>query len=226
MNFLSKDYVDSATQINPKHTFYKESVLGNNWYYFDDFLSNPEQFREMLEYFPAFVNSEFNFDLAPGSRQHIPRGWLDQINHFISDFFRQEVIFSWATNIYSGSMPARFKNNLPHVDYTDTVANLWLNQNCMGGTGFYAYKKTFTNIKMTPAAIREEIESVVRNSSEVETEWESIVENDKWCLYYMSQMKYNRLVIYDGDLYHSAYIEKDWYLHEPRYSLVGVKTNG
>lgn len=223
MNFLSKKYVDHATQINPKHTFYQESVLGCDWFYFDDFLSHPEDFREFLEYFPAFINSEFNFDLAPGSRQHITSGWLYNINNFLQDFYKRDIHFTWATNIYSGSMPARFKNNLPHVDYTDTVANLWLNQDCHGGTGFYAYKKLYTNIKRTPAAIQAEIENVIRNSDDTETEWESIVENDKWCLYYLSEMKYNRLVLYNGNLYHSAFIERDWYINEPRYSLVGVE---
>ena len=223
MNFLSKAFVDHATQINPKHTFYKESVLGADWYYFDDFLSHPEDCREFLEYFPAFINSEFNFDLAPGSRQHITRGWLYNINNFLNDFFREETFFTWGTNIYSGSLPARFRNNLPHVDYTDAVANLWLNQNCQGGTGFYAYKKLYTNWKRTPAAIQTEIESVVKNSSDKETEWETIIEDNKWCMYYLSEMKYNRLVIYDGNLFHSAFLERNWYVHEPRYSLIGVK---
>jgi hypothetical protein len=224
MNFLSKEYVDHVTQINPKHTFYKESVFGSEFYYFDDILSHPEEFREFLEYFPAFVNSEFNYDLAPGSRQHIPRSWLYNLNNLLQDFYQKQIDFAWATNIYSGNMPSRYKNNLPHVDYTDIVANLWLNTECHGGTGFYAYDKTYTHWKKMPAAIHEEIEGVVRNSSGEEKEWKTIIEDDQWCLYYLAEMKYNRLTLYDGNLFHSAYLEKDWYIHEPRYSLIGVKT--
>ena len=43
--------------------------------------------------------------------------------------------------------------------------------------------------------------------------------NDKWELLDVTEMKYNRMVMYQGIYFHTQHVKKDWFTKFPRLSL-------
>ncbi len=221
MRIYSKAETEKATEINHAHELTIQEVLGHRFITIDNFLKDPSEFTALLDTFPAYSNDDYRIKGCPGWKQEIPRVFMSNITEYLSSMFdvgQNTLDISWSTNIYSGRMRSRENNYIPHVDHCPLVFNLWLNEKCQGGTDFWA---------MGGALTRDESDTELREyyqylrSMSVLEDWKVFDGDENFQKVFTAEMKYNRMVIYDGNMWHSPHIESDWYIDSFRYSLIG-----
>lgn len=225
MRFIDSAYVKHVAQINPNYEITEEVIDGVYFMHIDNVLLYPEEFTHYLkESFPVGSSYDWDIDQAPGHRQWIPSIWVKPLQDFYHSFAK-DAFFNWGTNIYRGNMPVRRQNYLPHTDEARYAFNLWLNKEALGGTAFY--KCTRFNPEGDPSARSAygggyEFWKEFYTRETREEPWRCFKGDSDWHLYHIAEMKYNRVSVYDGWLWHAAYIEPEWYTEEDRYSLVAV----
>lgn len=151
-------------------------------------------------------------------------------------YFNQIEKFSYYTNYISSESVSFRKNNLPHVDQSKFTFNFHLSKDVTSGLNFYKLKvkeKRFSNIKSImkesseeknkiSTLLNENLALTEKNLKDTKVEqFKSITENDLFVAYEQCDFKFNRLVLYEGDYWHSishdSNVEKN-----PRYSLVST----
>ena len=183
---------------------------------FDDFLTEPDEYKDLLDRLPAF-NSDFFYKTAsPGWRQIIPYEFYFHIEALMSNFTQYETWVEQAfTNIYLSKMSCKSKCWLPHYDDKEYAFNLWLCDG-VGGTAFYNWKNIFNNINQIP----DNLKSKILSHSTGEYQYEEFYGDDNWVQYHLEPIKYNRAIFYSGYNFHAAQIPYNSFIHEPRYSLI------
>jgi hypothetical protein len=221
MKIYSRSEIDRITSINHSNEFTLQECVGERFITIDNFLENPKEFADFLRTFPAYSNDDYRIGGLPGWKQEIPRVFMTNLTEHLSSLFdvgSNKLDISWSTNIYSGRMPSRDSNYLPHVDHCPLVFNLWLNEDCRGGTRFYSLGSALAK-KDSEDYLKDYYASV--KLYPVLEDWKAFDGDENYHLYYTAEMKYNRIVIYNGNLWHSPYIEPNWYIDSFRYSLIG-----
>lgn len=183
----------------------------------DNFYKNPDMVRELILKAPAStwkkfvrnypdIRQNFNIDMSPLqqavsniSEKLFKVTLLDDIP-FISNIFYQK-----------GLPPGGF--SAPHADINYLAALIYLNtpEECFGGTAFYRNRKTGLAYSRYTSA-----DSPVLNKNEFLTE-----SNEDWEFIDLIEMRYNRFVLYRGNIFHNAYIKKEWFINFPRIVQVG-----
>jgi hypothetical protein len=152
-----------------------------NAFYLMDSLG-PVYDRILRETFPEILLPEF-----------AKSGRSDQI---VGSFMRATFMANVMT---SENLPPR----VPHIDCADSRAfasSVYLNTNdeCKGGTGFYSFGgKIFSNKNYNTIDLDEKI---LPNKFVIEDEGD-------WKKLYVAEMKYNRMVLYQQNIFHNAYID-------------------
>lgn len=184
----------------------------------DNFYKNPDQVRDLALRIPPSINERIRTRL-PGPRINafylmdhmgpvfdkiIRDSWPEYsnaipVNHFF-DVFRD------ATFVVNVMGEEFLEPRPPHIDYPDPrcfAAMVYLNtpEECQGGTGFYTFDGADTGVEYG------------LNKTDNGEPTNVYVNGDMgdWKMHHMAEMKYNRMVIYQADLYHSAYITKEMY---------------
>lgn len=184
----------------------------------DNFYKNPEQVRDLaLRIPPSFnerirtrlpaprVNAFYLMDHMGHIFDKIIRDvwpeYSDQIpvNHFF-DVFRDAT---FVVNVMNDKF---LEPRPPHIDYPDPrcfAAMIYLNtpEECQGGTGFYTFNGEDCGTEYG--------KSVSDNGTP--TDEYIIGDMGDWKLQYMSEMKWNRMVLYQANIYHSAHVAKGMY---------------
>lgn len=148
-------------------------------------------------------------------------------------YYNQINNFGYYTN-YIGPEAVSFRqNHIPHIDQCKFTFNFHLSKNVNSGLNFYKLKtknKTHSRLKSIlddSIEVRKEISSKLNDASNLNfnenniKKYKSIIEDDLFVCYEECDFKFNRLVLYEGDYWHSikydANVEKN-----PRYSLVST----
>jgi hypothetical protein len=178
----------------------------------DNFYKNPDLVRELALAIPPTYKKEIMHG-APGGRVDAvyDMSHLHSIyNNIITTDFLEgssegtklgtELYFnqaSFCVNVITASdlFPAN-----PHVDLREPnryASSVYLNtpEECRGGTAFYTYKGSQAG--PLPG-------SVPRTTFITDSvgDWEMI---------YLAEMKYNRMIVYQQNILHSAYIKPGWF---------------
>ncbi len=114
----------------------------------------------------------------------------------------------------------------PHFDGVDVAGVVYLNRpaQCRGGTAFYRHR--LSGLESVPQRGGRRIADLMQqhglSSPEELLQWIMspprqdgagfiTQSNDDWELLYLVDMKFNRLVLYRGQMFHSGYIEDGWF---------------
>ena len=113
----------------------------------------------------------------------------------------------------------------PHVDdinNLNTAMIVYLNKpnECEGGTAFYRHKRTGLEICKTQEQVASTFDDFPKLTR---TEYDDFIteSNDEWELIDMVKMKYNRMIVYPPNVFHSAYLTKDNFLEYDRITQLG-----
>ena len=205
----------------------------------DNFLKNPEELREI-----AFKQL---FEKTPHNKSGNP-GWVSVLNlklnqisktaeyltkNYYEVFSIEKFLQTFQFNLFEGGMPCKYSSIIPHVDPSFFAFQLYLNlpDECMGGTNFY---------KHISSRLDHNVEYFDNDFKRTEQYWEYTdykkeieqnnyntildyrqIDSSIWELIYEVEMKYNRFVLYPSYIFHSAYIEKEWFQEIKRIGLVG-----
>lgn len=147
--------------------------------------------------------------------------------------------FPFCVSRYCGGVVFEPRQRLPHVDPTLT-ALIYLNRpdECAGGTALYRHRSS--GLERIPLMPDNEILKLAhhmgyRAADILELGYPAVIErmlfnprfapegnrtlnegNPTWELLTLVEMRFNRLVIYDGRIPHGMWVEPDWYLETPR----------
>lgn len=203
----------------------------------DNFLKNPEVLQK--------IASQQLFEKTPSNKNGSP-GWISITNlkfeqiittvKYLSDnyfdvFHNNKTSLQF--NLFEGGMPCKYTSILPHVDQSLCAFQIYLNnpEDCYGGTNFYRHKESGldvnveyldSNFKETESYLKFKDYFNEENNNNYNTILDSRQINDSvWEVMQRVEMKYNRLVVYPSYIFHSAYIEKEWYQDTKRIGLVG-----
>lgn len=203
----------------------------------DDFLKNPDNLLSILESVPIRKKRKDEVRY-PGLMGKIPFAF-DQICRTFS-YVASEICeiktnsIDLQVNLLKGGEPCPSYSLVPHTDNPNLLAfNLYLNQeeDCRGGTSFYQHLPSESNFSL--AGISNDFEQTIsfekqnqtyKNEYDNNTETildSTLVDTEIWKEELMIDMKFNRMVIYPSYYFHSAYIEKDWFVDSPRVTLSG-----
>lgn len=171
----------------------------------DDFLPDPMAFREEA------VHQKF-YDIRGPDGETYKNIVVRQTNEFdeqISKRLRCPVKagYSLLRVNFDGEMP----NNAVHSDngYDQYAAVLYLNlpEQCRGGTAFWRHRK----YGWTHWPTEEQIRRTCRKSSVVMKELsESYNDPDAWEMTHVAEMKFNRMIIYPTEVFHSRWPWAAW----------------
>jgi hypothetical protein len=170
----------------------------------DDFLRNPEVVREK-----ALSLTYSRTGHYPG-RGSVERLTIDGLEQVISSIVRQPLKANWPANHAHSTCRltlAEHSDDAPiHVDPNHLSGILYLNrpEDCLGGTEFYRHRRTGTDrMPMNPEGLNE-----LGYSSYAELE-QDILKKDgwdrsKWEQTMMVPMRFNRLVMFQPQYWHTA----------------------
>lgn len=203
----------------------------------DNFLKNPE-YLQKIAYQQTFEKNPINKNGSPG--------WISTTNlrfnqilttciylcdNYLNVFCNGNIKYQF--NLFEGGMSCKYTSILPHVDSSAFAFQIYLNNpdDCYGGTRFYKhiesgldhnveyldsdFKKTENYWKF-----KNHYQEVTQNNYNTILDSRQI-DSSIWDLIHEIEMKYNRFIMYPSYVFHSAYIEKDWYQNEKRIGLVG-----
>jgi hypothetical protein len=176
----------------------------------DNFYKNPNMVRELALAIPPTRNSRI-LGYMPGSRidafynlEHFAAVFDELIrNVFLPEEQRNlrnsnlDLIFKSATFCVNVLQSTGLPAVVPHVDNRDDfrfAATIYLNtpEECAGGTSFYTYNGSQVGPTSIDAGKQDEY---VTDSV---GPWEKI---------FLAEMKFNRLVLYEQNILHTAYIK-------------------
>ena len=190
--------------------------------YIDNFYKNPDKVRNLALRCPPTNNPRVCGGL-PGSRvdmnmnlDHIHEVWRQIADNVYGLTMKESVTFDEACKAVPFSVnvtQSTKRSTIPHVDYpvenqTRGWAGLiYLNKpkECKGGTGFYTYNGQQVNPYQDGIWRKEIVTDSV----------------GPWELIHLSEMKYNRMVMYPDNILHGSYDKPGWFEGDT-YRLVQV----
>lgn len=205
----------------------------------DNFLKSPKKLRTIAK--------TQVFEKIPNNKYGNP-GWVSITNlkfnqitktaqYLAKNYYNTENVekfgVSYQFNLFQGGMQCNYTSVLPHVDNSFFAFQIYLNlpEECQGGTSFYKHIQTDLdhNVEYFDADFKktekywkfmEYFKDTTQNDFQTILETRQIDPNT-WERIYGVEMKYNRFIMYPSYVFHSAYIEKEWYQEPKRIGLVG-----
>lgn len=181
-----------------------------------NFLKNPKEYINLLQQFPGTRDHTY----SPGFRQDIPPWAAKFITLHIQKYIGQWVPARVSCNIYNGNMMMKKHSNLPHSDPFHGVWNLWLSEECLGGTAFWKHNNKL-HVSELSEKEHKKLFGKPLSTSGYET-WKNFKGDQDWQMTCIAPMEYNTMLFYNGGFFHSPWIQESWYLDEYRYSMVGM----
>lgn len=203
----------------------------------DNFLKNPEDLQK-IAYQQTFEKNPENKNGSPGwiSISNLKFYQIATTAKYLSDnyfniFHNNKINFQF--NLFEGGMPCKYTSILPHVDQSLCAFQIYLNnpEDSFGGTRFYRHIESGLEVN---------VEYIDSDFKKLESYWKfknhykevnqnnynTILDSRQidlstWELIHEVEMKYNRFIMYPSYIFHSAYIEKEWYQEIKRIGLVG-----
>lgn len=213
----------------------------------DNFYENPEQVQDLILRSPASTwkgilhgytgaRHQFSLDLSP---IYLPLSKIIQVEFQSAvnpnpPLFQSNIIIQ---DPKKGAGPC----SQPHTDEANFAFSIFLTppEECLGGTAFYRHKKTGLQLFPITKACQQKRATLMKDTLKKhqlknQEELTTIIYKDKskessfvadsnedWELVQILEMKFNRLILHEADLFHSAYIEPSFYLESYRISQVG-----
>jgi len=205
----------------------------------DKFLKSPEKLGNIAK--------KQVFEKTPNNKNGNP-GWVsvtnlkfDQITktaqYLAKNYYNAENVekfnVSYQFNLFQGGTSCNYTSILPHIDKSFFAFQIYLNlpEECEGGTNFYKHIQTDLdhNVEYFDAdftrtekywEFMEHFKNVTQNDFQTILDTRQI-DSNIWETIYGVEMKYNRFIMYPSYVFHSAYIEKEWYQKMKRIGLVG-----
>lgn len=201
----------------------------------DNFLQNPEDLLSIIEQHPLEMQwgkwgHPINLKL-PGIKM--------VFNYLATNYYgmpkdavKDPKDIQLQLNIVNGGMPCNYTTIIPHIDPAMLAFTLYLNkeEECKGGTSFFQHVPSGIDyqigyfdepFKKTEKywQIHETYRKAHKNDYELEMDTREL--NDDWAIEHDVEMKFNRFVMHPSYIFHTAYIEKEWFQEEKRVSLAG-----
>ncbi len=189
----------------------------------DNLYVNPEEVRNFSSTLP-YTKSKYVLSNSPGKRVKLD---LD-IRH-LQDF-TYELIGKEKTNqltsfvIFNRIRSDEILSESQTIPHTDTIPGLshamviYLNKDeeCKGGTAFYRHKKT--GIEFVKG-----IDDFTKVFESEKSSYDNFItdSNDDWELLELIEMKFNRMVMYPPNIYHSGYISRKDFIDYDRITQLG-----
>ena len=194
----------------------------------DNFYANPDAVRELALMIPPTTNERITSYLPSGKTSGRINAFylMDSLGPVYDDIIRRafpEIVFpefqksGRNDQIISSFMRATFMVNVmtsenlpprvPHIDcpdYRAFASAVFLNTNdeCAGGTAFYSFNgKIFSEKNYNSIDIAEKIEPT-KFVIDDEGDWKKL---------YVAEMKYNRMIIYQQNIFHNAYVDESMF---------------
>jgi hypothetical protein len=207
----------------------------------DDFYRDPDKVRDLAFVTPA-TRSRRVTDNAPIARSEISLDThliYDFVVGLIAREFglapEQAAALEgrdlFVTNILRTDVALGPTQKIPHFDQTRFAAQVYLNtpEECRGGTGLYRHRATgLERYPITPAIFeryRAHFEPIFkRHGFKSAGDLQKALlkqpghddfitdSNEEWELIHLAEMKYNRLIVYEGNPFHSTYVKRDWFV--------------
>jgi len=188
-------------------------------------LSIPQQFIPNPSSLPCQWNSKGGF--YPGYQTYLSYQ-IFSIEEYIKNLVAKEFGYSGRYVSYSfqriyGDRKVYKQSNWPHCDDGAVAANFCLNYDHEldgeTGTAFYRLKETGEEGFFPSACSYRKARygfTPPRYDMDV---YQPIVENSKYIRYHLAEFKFNRLNLYEGANFHTAFMEKGKYIETPRMTI-------
>jgi hypothetical protein len=211
----------------------------------DNFLKNPEDLLSIVESFPLERNSNKQSGFGAGWHCTLPLKLhqikqtsqylaLNNYNMSIPNEGNPHDSIHLQINLLKGGLRCNYTSMVPHIDDAKLAFSIFLNrdEDCMGGTMFYAHKKSgidyqigYLNESFSKSdeywKIYETYRRTKKHDYEIEYDSRLLDEDDEWEKTFLIESRYNRFIMYPSYLFHSAYVEKEWYQEKYRVSVAG-----
>jgi len=184
----------------------------------DNFYKHPEQVRNLALTIPPTTNTRIRTHL-PGPRinafytlDHLGPVFDDIIKNVYPEWHMQfprshiNNVFRDSTFVVNIMHNKFLEPRTPHIDCPDPrafAAMIYLNtpNECEGGTGFYTFDGHDSGTATT-----------LYNNKDSEKLTQYIAgDAGDWKMYHHVDMKWNRMVLYQANIYHAAHITNDMY---------------
>lgn len=200
----------------------------------DNFLSYPEKFKDMLESIPfqdTIKENQMPKGFYPGFQNYLNYnfGEIEQcIGFLVNQYFGYRIpFFNFSFQCVDGNKKVYNQSNYPHCDNRTIAGNIFLNTeeeiDGRSGTSFYRFKDTGEeSVFANTCSYRKQRYSFTTPDLSL-ADFAPIEENDTYEMYHLSEMKFNRLNLYEGALFHSVFIEPGRFKKSPRksFSFIG-----
>lgn len=191
----------------------------------DDFYVDPDAVRELAFTIPPTVNDRITSDLPTGKNSGRINAFyiLDSLgpvyNKIIQKIFPEVVFpefektnqndqiitsFQRATFMINVMTSENLPPRVPHIDNSDYRAfasTIYLNkaEECAGGTAFYSFQGKMISDKNI---------NYVDEKNKIKPTKFLIDDQGDWKKIHLVEMKYNRMIVYQQNVFHSAYIDE------------------
>ncbi len=208
---INSDYELSIIEIEP---FGARVAVVDNFYKNPDLVRNlaltipPSSNERILNNLPYGADSGrisvfYLMDhLGPYYDKIIKEVWPDIYNQYDSNYFTES--FKRATFMVNVMTSDNLPPRLPHIDFPDKrffASAVYLNtpEECAGGTAFYTFNGNLYADKITAKTIDKE--------GKIPPDHFVVDDCGDWKKVGLAEMKYNRMVVYSQNIFHSAYIK-------------------
>lgn len=195
----------------------------------DNFYENPDIVRDFALSLP-YTKSKWVCNYSPGERIRLGLDIrvIRNITYHLLNLKQWEIKPTSMQVIFNkmrGDEKLEAVQTNPHIDGVDMLNSamiLYLNkpEECVGGTSFYRHKRTRLDMCRT----KEQFESTFDNFPKLtRTDYKDFIteSNDEWELIDMIEMKYNRMIVYPPNVFHSGYLTRNDFLEYDRLTQLG-----
>lgn len=198
----------------------------------ENFFKYPDRVRNFLNEIPIQSATDLSNtkSVFPGYQVEL-KYFLSDLNAFLNKAYKlfdynmsQNSTLKFTYQCIDGNELNKNVSNFPHVDPVLLASNIFLNyDNEIGedsGTAFYRNKHSSNEYMHFKSSIyRYEREFNARKIEVKNTRYTPISNNDDWEMYHLSRQKFNKLNLYEGALYHNAFMKINSFTTTPRISL-------
>mgnify|MGYP003704530705 FL=1 len=229
---MLKIFDPNIFEIN-KNFSYKITEIGkskNRLLEVDNFFKNPVGVREFLLSLPiqdATKKRSPGVSFFPGYQTFL-KYEIPCLNSFYKEVCQEVFGFKFLALTHSyqcidGNKPVYKQSCLPHADPMIIASNVFLNYDeeieseC--GTAFYKSKHTGNEYKPPDKCqYRIDRDYAGKPPDMALTRFAPIIYNDDWERYHLSEQKFNKMNMYEGALYHAAFMKFNTFTKVPRIS--------
>ncbi len=189
----------------------------------DNLYVNPEDVREFSFTLP-YTKSKSILLNSPGKRvkldldiKHLQDFTFNLIDRKNDGYIKPQVIF----NRMRSDEKLTEVQTRPHIDTAVNMSHaivIYLNTDdeCRGGTSFYRHRKTGFDFIRETKYLDEIYEHEPHKYEKFITD-----SNDDWELLELIEMKFNRMIIYPPNIFHSGYISRKDFVNYDRITQLG-----